>query len=288
LHAGGSGERGFTLTELLITATLMIIVLTAVAAIAESTQSASRRDQARATTLATTQAGLSRMTYELRQACYLVPPGTTPAAGTYCGRPSVRPAPTNCSNAGLCIDFIMWTRSCIQRTTTASCAGAPACASPPCVTRGTLRVRYDCSVVDPAGNGTTECVRFTGGACAAPASGTAPSPDCAAPGRTITSCSSAQASGDAVLIRSLLNYNAGSGLDCTSTARPVFGYCTASDNYVATSNDRLSCSGTPSTAAAVTESIYVARRGERSVGLANGMYLQDGAALRNATLDTSP
>jgi hypothetical protein len=228
------------------------------------------------------------MTYELRQACYVVPPGTTPNAGTYCGHGSVRPAPTICSNSGYCLDFIMWTRTCIQRTSTATCAGAPACGSPPCVTRGTLRVRYDCSVLDPAGNGTTECVRFAGGACATAAVSTNPSTDCAAPGRTITACSGAQAATDAVLIRSLINYNTGSGLDCTSTARPVFSYCTTSDNYVATSNDRLTCSGTPSTAAAITESIYVARRGERRVGLANGIYLQDGAALRNATLDTLP
>jgi type II secretory pathway pseudopilin PulG len=290
-RAGGSlrTERGFTLVELLITASLMIVVLLAVAAIADSTQSASKRDQARATTLAAGQAGLSRMAYELRQACYVVPPGTTPASGAYCGRSSVAPAATLCSNPALCVDFIKLMRTCIQRTSTATCPGlATACATPPCVTRRTQRVRYDCSLVDPANNGTTECVRFEGGACAAAAVAGSPSSDCGAPGRTVTPCTGAALATDPSQIRSVLNYNTGSSLDCSSTARPIFRYCLASDAYTTGTNDGIACSGTPATAVAMQLSIYLARRGERGLGLANGMLLQDGVSMRNIALDTAP
>jgi type II secretory pathway pseudopilin PulG len=282
-------EAGFTLVEMLLTASLLVILLLAVAAISDQSQSVSTRDRARMTSLAAAQAGLSRMTYELRQACYIVPPGATPNAASYCGRASVRPAPTQCVDPALCADFIRFTRTCIQRTTTATCPGvATTCASPPCVTRGTERIRYDCSLVDPANTGTTTCVRFQGGACATAAAGVNPSTDCAAPGRAITACTSGLTSSDAALIRSVLNYGAGSGLDCTSTTRPIFRYCLAADTYTATSSDRISCTGTPATAVAMNVSIYVARRGERKAGLANGMSLQEGVALRDVTLDTTP
>jgi hypothetical protein len=267
----------------------MIVVLLAVAAIADSTQSASKRDQARATTLAAGQAGLARMAYELRQACYVVPPGTTPASGTYCGSASVVPAPTLCSNPALCIDFIRLMRSCIQRTTTATCPGVTGtCESPPCVTRRAQRVRYDCSLVDPANNGTTECVRFQGGACATASAGGLPSGDCAAPGRTVTQCTSAALASDPPLIRSVLNYSTGSSLDCASTTHPVFRYCLASDGYTTGTNSGIACSGAPATAVALQLRIYLARRGERRVGLANGMLLQDGVSMRNLTLDSLP
>jgi prepilin-type N-terminal cleavage/methylation domain-containing protein len=281
-------ERGFTLTELLVTASLMVVVLLAVAAVAERTQSASRQDQARVTALAAGQAGLARMAYELRQACYIVPPGATPVSGTYCGRSSVLPAPTACANSAYCIDFIKLMRTCIQRTTTASCSGLPACASPPCVTRLTQRVRYDCSLRDPANNGTTECVRFQGGACATGPVGGATSVDCGAPGRTITACATQATAADPALIRSVLNYNSGGGLDCSSTAQPVFRYCLASDTYTSGTSDRIACTGTPATAVALNLSVYLARRGERQIGLNNGMYLQDGVVMRNIQTDYSP
>jgi type II secretory pathway pseudopilin PulG len=289
-RAGGPlrAEKGFTLVELLITASLMIVVLLAVAALADSTQRASKRDQARATTLAAGQAGLTRMTSELRQACYIVPPGTTPGTGTYCGRSSIVPAPTLCSDSALCIDFIKLMRTCIQRTTSATCPGiAGTCASPPCVTRRMLRVRYDCSLVDPANNGTTECVRFAGGACAAAASGGSPSSDCAAPGRTVTPCTSAALAADPPLIRSVLNYNTGSSLDCSSTTRPVFRYCLASDTYTGTSSG-IACTGTPSSAVAMQLTAYLARRGERRTGLRNGMLLQDGVSMRDIAPEMDP
>jgi type II secretory pathway pseudopilin PulG len=289
-RAGGPlhSERGFSLVELLITASLMIVVLFAVAAIADSTQSASQRDQARATTLAAGQAGLARMAYELRQACYVVPPGTTPPSGTYCGRSSVAPESTLCSNPALCIDFIKLMRTCIQRTTTSSCPGVTPCAAPPCVTRRTQRVRYDCSLVDPANNGTTECVRFQGGACATASSGGSPSSDCAAPGRTVSPCTSAALATEPALIRSVLNYSTGSSLDCASPTHPVFRYCLASDSYTTGTGAGIACSGAPATAVAMQLTIYLARRGERRLGLANGMLLQDGVSMRNVTLESAP
>jgi hypothetical protein len=35
-------------------------------------------------------------------------------------------------------------------------------------------------------------------------------------------------------------------------------------------------------------SVYLARRGERLRGLANGMYLQDGVTMRNIALENAP
>jgi hypothetical protein len=91
-----------------------------------------------------------------------------------------------------------------------------------------------------------------------------------------------------LLVRSVLNYGAATGLDCSSGMRPVFRYCLATDTYTATTADRVACTGTPATAVAMNLSIYVARKGERRTGLANGMYLQEGLALRNVALETSP
>jgi prepilin-type N-terminal cleavage/methylation domain-containing protein len=282
-------DRGFTLVELLVTASLMVVVLLAVAGIADTTQRSSQRDQARATTLAAGQAGLARMAYELRQACYIVPPGTTPTTGTYCGRASVVPAPTLCSNAALCVDFIRLLRTCVQRTAAATCPGvATTCAAPPCVTRRTQRIRYDCSLVDPANNGTTECVRFAGGACATASAGGSPSSDCGAPGRAVSPCTSSAAATDPSLIRSVLNYGSGSGLDCSTTIRPIFRYCLSTDTYTTGTNSGIACGGAPATAVAMQLSVYLARRGERLRGLANGMYLQDGITMRNIALENAP
>jgi hypothetical protein len=35
-------------------------------------------------------------------------------------------------------------------------------------------------------------------------------------------------------------------------------------------------------------SVYLARRGERRAGLANGMLLQDGVSMRNIALESGP
>src|SRR3954463_8065364 len=77
-------ERGFTLTEVLVVAALLIVVLTAVASISESTRTNANADQKRTDTLDRANAGLGRMVADLRQACYLIPPASASATGTFC------------------------------------------------------------------------------------------------------------------------------------------------------------------------------------------------------------
>jgi hypothetical protein len=224
------------------------MVLGAVLTMLSATARTAKGDQERTDTLTSAHVGLTRMATELREACYIVPPGTTPPSGRYCGTASLAPAATACSTSTSCIDFIMLTRTTVTRT-------GGSCAVTPCVTRGTLRVRYDCAIADPAGNGTTRCVRYQGGSCAT--TGT-----CAAPATTAS----------ANLVRSVLN-----SVDAT---KPVFRYCVGTGGFTVTGN-RLACAATPATATSLNVSVYVGRKGERLSGQANGMYLQEGVGLQN-------
>lgn len=60
-------QRGFTLVEGLVTASLMTVILAAVLSLGETSQKLAPRDEERAFTLRDAQVGLSGMTRELRQ-----------------------------------------------------------------------------------------------------------------------------------------------------------------------------------------------------------------------------
>jgi type II secretory pathway pseudopilin PulG len=249
-------ERGFSLTEVLVVSLILIFVLSAILGIVTSTTKLAKGDQERSDTLASADIGLGRMATELREACYIVPPGTTPVSGRYCGTSGLAPAATGCASSANCIDFIMLTRTTVTRT-------GGSCATTPCVARATVRVRYDCAVSDPAANGTTRCVRYEGGSCA-----------------TTAACDSPPATPRSDLVRSVLN--------SVDAARPVFRYCTGTDAFTATGN-RLACTASPGTATALGVSVYVARSGElkTGAGMRNGMFLQRGVGLPNIGQDAT-
>jgi prepilin-type N-terminal cleavage/methylation domain-containing protein len=68
VHARGCEERGWTLVELLITVLILGVVMAAVLTLFNATVGQAARDQEWAHTVSATQAGLNRMTRELRQA----------------------------------------------------------------------------------------------------------------------------------------------------------------------------------------------------------------------------
>jgi hypothetical protein len=75
--AAGSGEAGYALTELLLVASLLVIVLGAILMLGEASQRIAPRETERALVIRDAQVGMHRMTRELREAHSVV----SPAAG---------------------------------------------------------------------------------------------------------------------------------------------------------------------------------------------------------------
>jgi hypothetical protein len=71
---GRGGEAGYALTELLVVATLLVVVLGAILALGETTQKMTPRDTERAHAIREAQVGLHAMTKQMRQAYDLSTP----------------------------------------------------------------------------------------------------------------------------------------------------------------------------------------------------------------------
>jgi hypothetical protein len=81
--AADRGEAGYALTELLLVATLLAIVLGAILALGETTQRIAPRDTERAHVIREAQVGLHSMTRQLREAADMTdPPHTAATAST--------------------------------------------------------------------------------------------------------------------------------------------------------------------------------------------------------------
>jgi Tfp pilus assembly protein PilW len=82
-----SGEAGYSLIELMVVASLLVVVLGAILGLAETTQRIAPRETERAHVLREAQVGLHRMTRELRQAYGSAPTmtGATSVAGNLVG-----------------------------------------------------------------------------------------------------------------------------------------------------------------------------------------------------------
>src|SRR4051794_11721661 len=286
-------ERGFTLMETVVVAALLIVVLTAVASISDSTKSNANSDQRRTDTLDRASAGLGRMIADLRQACYVIPPasaqvtstfcrttGTTLAASTSTGTRTVTPngtaaspettacAPTAtpATTQNNCIQFLMRGRTAITRDGAGAVTG---------ITRTLWRVRYNCAIRDPRDpRGTaTQCERF-----ATRCTTTAGATTCLAPcSSTATSCAASSTSTDEFIAGSITN---SAVIDATNIPRPIFLYCSRATAQT--------CSATfSSVAAAIRVELAIARRGTLRNGLANSIDLKDTAELRNNVTDTA-
>jgi type II secretory pathway pseudopilin PulG len=287
-------ERGFTIVETLVVAALLIVVLTAVASISESTRGNANADQKRTDTLDRANAGLGRMVADLRQACYLIPPASAAVTGTFCRTTSTTlaaststgtrtvtpngtaasaestacaPTATPATTDNNCIQFLMRGRTGITRD--------PGTGAVTTVTRPLWRVRYNCAVRDPRDPRatTTQCERFatqcttSAGAttCLAPCSGSA------------TGCAASAASTDDLITGSVTN---AAVTNATNIPRPIFLYCARTSAET--------CSATFSgLAAAIRVELAIARRGTLRNGLGNSIDLKDTAELRNNVSDSS-
>jgi type II secretory pathway pseudopilin PulG len=240
-------ESGWTLVELLVVATLLIVVLTAILSISDGTQKTAAGDQERTSTIGESQAGIARIAENLRNACYVFSPGGANFATSLCRTNfTTAPATSTCTRSSDCIDFINKGRTSVTRPSGAAI-------------RTLRRVRIDCGQVDPASPSQTQCIRYAG-ACAA---ALCPSPT------SVTG----------VLVRSVVNGGA------TGSPANVFVYCTR-DSINLTAG-APSCSAIPATADAVQISLAVSRRGQRRQGTQGSFYLQEGAELKNISQDAS-
>jgi Tfp pilus assembly protein PilV len=290
-----SAERGFTLIETLIVASLLIVVLGAIASISDSTRSNANADQSRTDTLDIATAGLTRMVSDLRQACYLIAPGsaqstsmfcgvaqTTVSASTATGTRTVTPdggttngsestacastatPPTTSNN---CIDFLMRGRTTVTRD--------PVSGAVTGTTRRLWRVRYNCAVSDPRDPARTStlCERF-----AVQCTTVAGATTCLAPcSPSATGCAASTASTDNLITGSVTN---SAVTDPALTPRPIFLYCARVDI--------LTCSASFSgTSAAIRVDLAIARRGALATGLHNSVELKDVAELRNNVSDSA-
>jgi type II secretory pathway pseudopilin PulG len=293
-HTRFASERGFTLVETLFVASLLIVVLVAVASISDSTRSNANADQKRTDTLDRANAGLGRMIADLRQACYLIPPASAAVTGTYCRTTSTTlaaststgtrtvtpngpaasgestacsPAATPATTANNCIQFLMRGRTSITRD--------PGTGAVTAVSRPLWRVRYNCAVRDardPRGTA-TQCERFAT-QCTTSAGATT----CLAPcSSSATGCTAAAASTDDFITGSVTN---AAETNAANIPRPIFLYC---DRTAA-----QTCSATFSAiAAAIRVELAIGRRGTLRNGLANSIDLKDTAELRNNLSDPS-
>jgi Tfp pilus assembly protein PilW len=255
-----ASERGFSLIELLLTMTLMIVVLAAVVTLADSTRSNANADQKRSDTLDVAQAGLSRMVDELRQACYLVTPGAAAATSTgaslcgyYSNTWSVGVSGCGATAQNNCIDFVMRGRPVVTRD------GGGTVTS---VARSVTRVRYLCSTTDPRDpRGTsTQCERFAVGCTTTPLSSSCPA------------ATTANGATDTVLTGSVTNSAVTSAT--APAPGPIFTYCARAT--------ALSCSATFSALPSELHvELAIARRGTLRNGLGNSIDLKQGVELRN-------
>jgi Tfp pilus assembly protein PilV len=290
-----AAERGFTLIETLIVAALLIVVLGAIASISDSTRSNANADQSRTDTLDGATAGLTRMVDDLRQACYLIAPGTAQATATFCRVPqttlsastatgtrtvgpdgaAVTSESTACATTATppttsnnCLEFLMRGRTTITRD--------PGSGAVTGTTRTLWRVRYNCALVDPGDplRASTRCERFAV-QCTTGVSGAT---TCLAPcSRSAVGCAASSASTDNLIAGSVTN---SAVTNPAATPRPIFLYCSRADI--------LSCSATFSAAsAAMRVDLAIARRGNLRSGLRNSVELKDSAELRNNVTDTA-
>jgi type II secretory pathway pseudopilin PulG len=241
-------ESGWTLAELLVVMTVLVVVLTAILSIADGTQKTAASDQERSTTVGEAQAGLARISNDLRNACiFFGANGTGTSGGTYCRKTFTQaPGTSACTRSSDCVDFILDARTTVTRPTGSA-------------SRSLVRVRINCGTADPASAARTQCARFAV-AC------------------TPTSCPSPTTL-SGVLVRSVTNGGA------TGSPVNVFVYCTRHGLDLATGT--AVCSATPATADAIQISLAVARKGQRTTGAAGSFLLQDGAELHNINEDSS-
>jgi hypothetical protein len=81
--AAGKGEAGYALTELLLVASLLVIVLGAVLMLGEASQRIAPRETERAIVIRDAQVGMDRMTRELREAHSVVSPAPGVSAAVF-------------------------------------------------------------------------------------------------------------------------------------------------------------------------------------------------------------
>jgi hypothetical protein len=281
----------------LVVASLLVVLLLAVASISDSTRGNANADQTRSDTLNSASAGLSGIVADLRQACYLIAPDTAQVtAGTFCrvplttlsastatGTRTVTPVgptvngseSTACSSTATppttsnnCLEFLMRGRTVVNRDASSGAVSG--------TTRTLWRVRYNCAIVDPRDplRTNTQCERFAT-RCTTDVAGAT---TCLAPcSQSATSCTASTASTDARTAGSVSNSAA---TDPAVTPRPIFLYCARADI--------LSCSATFSgAAAAIRVDLAIARRGALRTGLRNSVELKDAAELRNSVTDGS-
>jgi hypothetical protein len=283
------------LVELLVVAALLIVVLTAVASVGEQTRTRANADQKRTDTLDVASSGLNRVIGDLRQACYLIPPGTAQLNGTFCritnttiaastttgsrtttpdGATASGAESTACSATATpattqnnCIDFLMRGRTGVTRD--------PSSGAITGTTRTLLRVRYNCAIRDPRDpRGTnTRCERFS-----APCVTSGSSTSCPAPcSPSATSCAASGSSQDVVVADSVTN---SAETNPANIPRPILLYCSRATAQT--------CGATFSqAAAAIRVELAIARRGTLSNGLANSIDLKDAAELRNNVSDAT-
>jgi Tfp pilus assembly protein PilV len=267
-HRRLGSESGFSLVELLITATLLVVMLLAVLSITDATKRRATADSERSVTVSSSEVGIARMSRELRQACAIFVPGVTPSTGQYCfNQFSTAPAATACTNLSDCIDFVERGRSCYTR---AAGGGVTLCST----AHPLKRVRYDCgdSPVTSFSLTRTRCARFEG-SCGP------------------TSCASPTTRTGNVLGRSVLNATNGQN---PSSPNAIFQYCARGSVYSCTLTPTTtvtstSTSGQASTAGigALRVSLRVSRRGTRASGNTTSFFLQSGIELRNIVNDAS-
>jgi type II secretory pathway pseudopilin PulG len=248
-----SDESGWTLTELLVVAALLIVVLAAILSVADGTQQTAASDQERTNTIGDAQTGIARITDDLRRACLVFGPGGTSFAGFVCRTNfTTAPGATACTRGSDCIDVITIARTSVARPTGTA-------------TRAFQRVRIDCGQPDTATSARTQCTRYAATCTAA----SCPSPT------SVTG----------VLVRGVTNGGA------TGSPANVFVYCTRETISAATGPAGCSASPTtPATAGAVQISLAISRRGQRRVdgpGSGGSFYLQEAAELKNINQQVS-
>jgi type II secretory pathway pseudopilin PulG len=240
-------ESGWTLIELLVVAAVLVVVLTAVLSIADSTQRTASSDQQRTNAIGDAQTGIARIADNLRNACAVFGPGGTITGGYICRTVfNAPPGASACTRSSDCVDFIMSTRTAVARP-----VGTP--------TRALQRVRIDCGQTDPAPGTQTQCARYA--ASCTPAA--CPSPT------TLTG----------VVVRSVANAGA------TGSPSNVFVYCTR--DTISSATGGPTCGATPGAAGSIQISLAVNRRGQNRSGGPGAFYLQDAAELKNINQDAS-
>lgn len=287
-----NSERGFTLIETLTVATLLVVVLAAIASVSDQTQSKAGADQKRTDTLDVASSALGRMIGDLRQACYLVPAGSAQLSGTFCritgttvgasastgtrtttpdGATTSGAESTACDPSGTpattqnnCIEFLMRGRTGVNRD--------PSTGAVIDTTRTLWRVRYNCAIRDPQDprRTNTRCERFATQCTTSAGATSCPAPCWPA----ATGCTASGSSTDTVITGSVTN---AAETNAANTPRPIFLYC----ERVSIAQTQTCSSTFSAGAAAIRVELAIARRGTLNRGLANSIDLKDAAELRN-------